>query len=260
MGLGAACAKPPLVDRAMAMARTGKHDAAIALLQERLAVAPDDRQARKLVIRLYGLAGNVRAARTEFEELRKRSPADDPSPHLELGHALELAHRFDEALDAYDEAARAAPTSPAGPREGGLRAARWGEAEAASERLEEAVRRGANDAETYHALGLSRLHARDLDGAERAYRAALATNPEAVENLVGLASVALVREDYAAALLAYDSLRSKRPRLAAAELGRAYALARLGRSAEARTAIDRAEQLGGPPKNVAKLRELVGGP
>lgn len=258
--VAAGCAKPLVIDRAMALTRTGQHDKAIALLQQRVAEQPGDLAARRLLVRVYASAGDLPRAKTEFEQLKAKSAPDDPTPYLELGHALELTHRYDEALDAYDEAARVAPRSPAGPREGGLRAAKWGEKDVAKERLEEAVRRGARDAETYHALALARVHAGELAGAEEGYRAALSVDPQAVENLVGLATIALLRGDHRAALAAYTALREKRPQLAAAELGCAYALAKLGRREEARRAIDRGEALGGPPKNVAKLRELVAAP
>jgi tetratricopeptide (TPR) repeat protein len=106
-------------------------------------------------------------------------------------------------------------------------------------------------------LALARMHTRDLDGAESAYKSALAADPNAVDAWVGLATLSLVREDYAAALAAYDQLRARRPKLAVAELGRAYALAKMGRRTEAKEAIDHAEALGGPPENVRKLRELL---
>ena len=56
------------------------------------------------------------AARAEVEELARRVPHDDPAPYLELGHALELTHSYDEALQAYDEAAAVAPRRPRAPR------------------------------------------------------------------------------------------------------------------------------------------------
>jgi tetratricopeptide (TPR) repeat protein len=251
------CAKPPAVDRAMALTRTGHNEEAIALLEERLTHSPDDLPARRMLVRLYGFAGDVNRARAQVDELKKRLPPGDPTADLELGHALELAHRFDEALEAYDQAARVAPNSPVGPREGGLRAARWGEGDVAVERLDEAVRRGARDFETYHALALARFATGDLEGSEDAYRKAIALQPDAPELYLGIASVALKREDHAAALDAYTKLRALRPNLAVAELGRAYSLARLGRGADAKAAIDRAEQLGAPASNIAKLRELV---
>src|SRR5262249_50226796 len=149
---------------------------------------------------------DLNGARAEVSELEKRLPAGDPIPWIELGHAFELAHRFEEALAAYDAAASVAPTSPDGPSEGGLRCARWGEVEEARTRLEEAVRRGANDADTWHALGLVRLHMKDYDAAEEAYKRGLAVDPKATENLLGLATVAVMKDDATAALSAYDAL------------------------------------------------------
>ncbi len=218
---------------------------------------PGDLAARKLMVRLLGFDGDLGAAQNEVNELRARLPSGDPSPEIELGHAYELAHKFDEALAAYDKAAAVAPESPKGPLEGGMRAARWGEAEAAAPRLEEAIRRGARDAATYHALGVVKLHLQDLDGAENAYREGLRVDPSHDENLLGLATVALLRDDPAGALAAYDALVKKHPGYAAGELGRAYALAKLGRKGEARAALDRAESLGAPKANVAKQRAAL---
>jgi Flp pilus assembly protein TadD len=135
-----------------------------------------------------------------------------------------------------------------------MRAARWGEPEEALPRLEEAVRRGAHDAELFHALGLVRLHMKDLDGATEAYEKGLVADPKSTENLLGLATVAVVKGDPKAALLAYDRILERKPSYAGAELGRAWALAKLGRTGDARRALDRAEELGAPRENVARQR------
>lgn len=138
-----------------------------------------------------------------------------------------------------------------------MRAARWGEPEEAVSRLEEAVRRGSRDAETFHVLGLARLNLRDLEGAEAAYREGLTVDPKSTENLLGLATVAVVRQDAPAALAAYDAIIARRPTYAAAHLGRAWALARLGRRADAERALDRATELGAPRANVDKQRNAL---
>jgi cytochrome c-type biogenesis protein CcmH/NrfG len=223
------------------------------MLEEHLAARPDDIAARRMLVRVLAWSGDLDGAKREVKELEMRLP-EDPIPWIELGHAFELAHRFDEAIAAYDTAASVAPASPAGPREGGMRAARWGEAEDAAPRLEEAVRRGARDAETFHALGLVRLNLRDLEGAERAYRDGLVADPKSTENLLGLATVAVVRDDARAALAAYDAILARRPDHAAAELGRAWALAKLGLTADALRALDHAAELGAPKANVDKQR------
>ncbi len=209
------------------------------------------------MIRFLGFDGDLGAASAQVEELRARVKSGDPSPEIELGHAYELAHKFEEALAQYDAAAALAPDSPLGPREGGMRCARWGEVEEAKPRLEEAIKRGARDPETYHALGLVRLHLKDFDGAAAAYRDGLKVDPNHDENMLGLATVAVMRNDAAGALGAYDALVKKHPQYAAGYLGRAWALAQLGRKDDARAALDRAESLGAPKVNVDKQRAAL---
>jgi tetratricopeptide (TPR) repeat protein len=248
-----ACASPGPLDRAQQLVRMHREAEAVALLRSHLANHPDDVGGRRLLVRVLAFNGELEAAKTEVAELERRLP-NDPIPWLELGHAFELTHRYDEALAAYDTAASVAPASPAGPREGGMRAARWGEPEEALPRLEEAVRRGAGDAELFHALGLVRLHMKDLDGASEAYEKGLVADPKSTENLLGLASVAVVKGDPAAALAAYDRILARKPSYASAELGRAWALAKLGRKDDASRALDHAEALGAARENVARQR------
>jgi tetratricopeptide (TPR) repeat protein len=257
LGASLGCAAPNAVDQAQSLVRQRRADEAAAVLRARLDTRPDDVAARKLLIRVLAYAGDAAGARAQVTELARALPPNDPSPYIELGHAMELGHRYDEALEAYDRASAVAPVSPEGPREGGIRCAHWGEAEAAAPRLEEAVRRGSNDVETWHTLGLVRWHLGDYDGAKEAYRAAAAADPRSAEGWLGLATVAVAQGDGAAALAAYDQVLARRPRFAAAELGRAWALARLGRKDEAFEAIDRAEDLGAPPGPVAKQRAAL---
>jgi predicted TPR repeat methyltransferase len=101
------------------------------------------------------------------------------------------------------------------------------------------------------------LHLGDDEGAAQAYRAGAAAAPRGADSWLGLATVAVVRGDAQMALEAYDHVLVRRPSFAPAELGRAWALARLGRSAEAWHALDRAEDLGAPPENVARQRAAL---
>jgi tetratricopeptide (TPR) repeat protein len=252
-----ACAAPSATLRAESLVRRHHEQEAVSLLRDELGRHPEDLASRKLLIRLLGFAGDLNGARAQAGQLAKRMPLGDPSSYIELGHAFELAHQYDEALESYDTASAEAPSRPDGPREGGMRCARWGEAEQAEPRLEEAVRRGARDVETFHVLGLVRLHLGDLDGAEQAYRQGIETDPRAVESFLGLATVAVARGDAQGAVEAYDQVLARRPRFAAGELGRAWGLAKLGRRAEARAALVRAEALGAPPGHVAKQRALL---
>jgi tetratricopeptide (TPR) repeat protein len=257
LAVGAGCAVPSVTERAESLVRRHREDDAVIVLRDRLRIHPEDVPARRLLVRVLALTGDPVAVRAEVQELARRSPGDDAMPYIELGHALELEHRYDEALEAYDQAATVAPLRPDGPREGGLRCAHWGELEPAAVRLDEAVRRGAHDAETWHAIGLVRLNLGDYDRAEQAYRQASAADPGAPEGWLGLATVAIARGDAVGALGAYDQVLARRPRFAPAELGRAWALARLGRGDDARRALDHAETLGAPPANVARQRAAL---
>ena len=206
------------------------------------------------------LTGDLGAVSREVDRLSKQLGENDPIPFIELGHAYELAHEYEKALEMYDHAAEVAPADARGPREGGMRAARWGEAEWARPRLEEAAKRGANDAEMWHALGLVRIHARELKAAEEAYSAGLRADPAAVECHVGLATVAVLRDDAARALIEYDAILARRPSFAPGHLGRAWALGRLGRKTDARAALAEAERLGGEPGVIATQRRTLDTP
>jgi Flp pilus assembly protein TadD len=252
----AGCARQTPVERAQQLVRMHREGEARTTLEKHLLAHPDDVPARRMYIRVLAWSGDLEGARREVATLEKMLP-DDPVPWIELGHAFELAHRFDEALAAYDTAASIAPQSPVGPREGGMRTARWGEPEEAGPRLEEAVRRGANDPEVFHVLGLVRLNLKDLDGAEDAYRRGVASDGKSLENRLGLATVAVLREDAAAALAAYDGILALAPRNPGAALGRAWALGKLGRRADAEKALDLAVELGASPEHVAKQRAAL---
>lgn len=253
----AACAQPGAVEKAMGEVRRHNEPAAISLLENEIAAHPENRAARTLLIRLFAANGRIDRARAEVDELQRRSKEGDPSPLIELGHAFELAHKFEEALAAYDEAAARFPASPLGPREGGMRAAHWGEAEIALQRLNEAAKRGANDADLFHTLGLVNMKLHDSAGARNAYERGIAAAPEKIDSILGLATLALSEENFAAALDAYDRVLAKEPRFASAHLGRAYALLRLGRTNEARASLDRAEALGAPKANIERQRALL---
>lgn len=255
---GCAAAAPSPLPRALLLVDKGRSDEASLLLASYLAKHPDAVAERRLLVRVEASRGQLGAAERQVEELERILGPNSPVPFVELGHALELAHRYDEALAAYDRAAEAAPRDALGPLTGGLRAARWGEPELAEPRLAEATRRGPKDPAAWHALGLVRLSRGNPDGAEQAYRAGLLADPKSAENHVGLATVALSRGDMAAAIVEYDAVIALRPRFADAQLGRSFALMGLGRFEEADRALAEASRLGGDRHAIAaQRRELA---
>lgn len=202
--------------------------------------------------------GDLRGGTKELEAIRDAAPKS-PQAWIDLGHAYELAHRYEDALDAYDHAAEVAPKLPDGPREGGLRAAAWGEYEAAMPRLKEAIARGDRVVDTYHALGLVELHLGDREAAKEAYLQGLSqpAGDRDATCVLGLATLAVVEEDGKEALHWYDELARRRPALAAAQLGRAWALTKLARFDEAYEAVDEAAALGGRVEDIEKIRKWI---
>jgi tetratricopeptide (TPR) repeat protein len=258
-GVLAACAGPSsrASQSALVLADKGRNAEAAQVLEGELARHPDASRERRLLIRVYGALGDLGAASRHADLLGRQLGPTSPTPFLELGHAHELCHRYDVALDLYDQATRVAPTDPAGPRTGGLRAAAWGEVEEAEPRLAEALRRAPSDARTWHALGVVRLKLGDLSGAESAYREGAARDPRGLDNHIGLATLALVRDDPRAVLAEYDVILTLSPDFADAKLGRAWALVRLGRFLDAERAIDDAARLGASSRTVEKQRRWL---
>jgi Flp pilus assembly protein TadD len=260
--IATACVKPTVEQEAMSLASRHREDDAVKLLRARLAGHPDDVGARSLLVRMAAIAGDSKGAQVEATELERRlakSDPRDPRAWIALGNALEISHEFEEALAAYDIAASVAPESALGPHEGGMRAARWGEVEEAIPRLEEATRRDPSDLGAWHALGLTRLFMRDAEGADAAYRACLAVDRSRADCWLGLSSVAVMEDEPVVGLAAFDAIMMLRPTFASGELGRAWALWKLGRNDDARRAIDRAEELGASPQVVAKQRRRLRG-
>jgi tetratricopeptide (TPR) repeat protein len=245
------------VQQAALLSEKGRDREAIDLLEAHLKRHPEAVPERRLLIRLDAVVGDLAKAKDQATELATRLGPSSPVPWIELGHALELAHEYDEALALYDRAAEVAPRDPAGPREGGLRSARWGEAELAVPRLEEALRRDSRAADVWHALGLVRLRLGDLPGAQVAYDSGLVADPHALENRIGLATLALRRGDAAGALHQYDLVLSERPGYADGYLGRSWALISLGRFDEARTAIEEARRRGASPRAIELQSRLL---
>lgn len=248
---------PPVLQRASLLAERGREEEAIRLLTAHLVVNPADMPARRQLIRLYGSVGRLDGARAQTERLAEALPPNSPIPWVELGHAYELAHRFDEALAAYDQASAIAPKNPLGPRSGGLRAARWGEIAAAEPRLEEAVLRAPSDSECWHALGVVRLGLGKLEAARQAYTAGLRADSAGMEHRLGLATVALRMNQPAQALVEYEILLGVRRSYTPAMLGKAWALILLGRLDDAERMLAQAESLGGDAQSIARQRRLI---
>jgi tetratricopeptide (TPR) repeat protein len=257
---GCAFSHPDPASQARLLVSKGRSADAANELELDLQKHPQAVNERRLLIRIYASMGRLDRSEQHARTLAQMLGAASPIPWVELGYALELGHRYDEALAQYDHASEVAPRDALGPLTGGLRAARWGELELAEPRLALAVQRDPLNSEGWHALGLVRAQRGELDGANDAYLAGLRADPRAVEDHVGLATVALLRGNAALALREYDAIVSARPELGDAQLGRAWALVKLGRLDDAQHALNHARELGASPRPLLlqerALREL----
>src|SRR5438876_10353882 len=86
--IASGCARSTAPERAVALARQHREEEGIAALREAIAKDPNDVEARKVLVRLVALTGDLRAAQAEATELVKRIPSGDPSAWIELGHAF----------------------------------------------------------------------------------------------------------------------------------------------------------------------------
>jgi len=246
------------MQRATLLAERGRTTEAIRLLDEYLAEHPAEPAERGLLIRLNGSVGDFAAAAEQTERLAGVLPANSPIPWVELGAAFELGHRYEEALTAYDRAASVAPRDALGPKRGGMRAARWGELDLAEPRLREAVRRAPHDADAWHALGVVLLGLDRLDAARQAYIAGIAADERALENRLGLATVALRQSEPGTALAQYELLLEARPKFTEALLGKSWCLILLGEYASADAVLRDAERLGADRTSIARQRVELG--
>jgi len=257
LAAGCAFSHPDPSNQARMLVQKGRPAEAAQELEAYLLKHPEAVAERRLLLRVHASMGQMGRAQAQAEALARVLGPTSPVPWVELGYALELSHRYDDAREQYDHAAQVAPRDPLGPLTAGLRAARWGEAELAEPRLVEALRRDARNAQAWHALGLARARLGQLDGAAAAYQSGLRADPHALENHVGLATVAVLRGDAAAALGEYDALVSARPNFADAHLGRSWALMKLGRLDDAQRALDRAAALGASARPLDTQRRAL---
>lgn len=251
------CAGIDVGQQAVLLARRGEEQKAIVLLEGYIAEHPGATRERQLLIRVHASVGDLQAAEQQAVALSRVLGERSPVPFIELGHAMELQHRYEEALSLYDKAADVAPRDPAGPRVGGLRSASWGELDAAAERLTEALRRDSGAADVWHALGWVQMQRGEYALADKAYQSGLVAQPDSAENRLGLATVALAQRDYERALSHYEVLGHLRPAFAGAQLGRAWTLILLGRADEAQAALTHAQELGADPKVVRAQRAVL---
>ena len=109
----------------------------------------------------------------------------------------------------------------------------------------------------WHALGLVRVGLGEFDAARQAYMAGLAADPSAIENHLGLATVALRLDEPRSALEQYESLLRARPTSTDALLGKSWSLILLGELGDAEAVLMEAEAQGADARTIARQRLVM---
>jgi Tfp pilus assembly protein PilF len=97
-----------------------------------------------------------------------------------------------------------------------------------------------------------------LDAARQADLAGIGADGHALENRLGLATVALRQNEPAAALDQYEQLLAARPKFTEALLGKSWSLILMGEYSSAKAALREAERLGGDRASIARQRGELG--
>jgi Flp pilus assembly protein TadD len=172
-----------------------------------------------------------------------------------LGHAYELARRYDLAEQAYRHAVALAPERAFPHRVLGTRLLRWGKPDVAVVPLARAWALDATHVETLNAYALALAQAGRVAEAEQHFRAGTQRFPEHVGLGLGLSVLLLSQGRLGEALGNYEAMATRFPKLSAVHVGRALVLLELGRQSDAQAALDHAIAL--DPANVRYRTRLV---
>ena len=180
-------AAPTTREEAVAMARDGKTEAAIAALRELLAAAPSDRLVAYDLAVILTWVGRNREATDAFEKAGGEEP-----PEYVLGPIIR-AYRDQKRFAEAERWARAAqqryPLDASWAKLLGLVLADQGKTKEARALLEPWAAKQPDDAEIWLALGYASLRSRDRFGTLRAYGQALRFQPENREAMAAMAGV-----------------------------------------------------------------------
>ena len=161
---------------------------------------------------------------------------EDPSNAEKLGQlglVFEANALLQQARQCFEAAALLAPREPVWAYHAARATQILGDFDGAAAAMHAVVKKFPDFAPAQHHLGDLLLESGEIDGADAAFRRAVALRRKSPEGHVGLGRVALERRDYAAAVTALEHALSLQPghKMARFLVGRAYR--RLGRTEDA---------------------------
>ncbi|MDR3525921.1 MAG: sulfotransferase [Rhizomicrobium sp.] len=198
----------------------------------------------------------LREAEEKYRALLAVAPNHGAALHR-LGLVCIQAGRLEEAKNFLQRAAAAAPADAAVHHHLGLLLLRLGFPSDAAREAEAALERNPDLAEAWSTLGAARTALGETDKALACLNRAIALSPDDPEIFKTLGQVALQRDLPDAALDFFDKALARQPRAITAQLGRAEALAALGRQGDALVASEEAIRLDPGYANAIAMRGSV---
>lgn len=218
-----------------------------------LLTSPEERIARAEV---YSARGEYRAAMIELKSALKKRPGDARARLMLAEVSLELGDVL-----AADKDLRRALESGAAPKSAAPLAARVMLALGREQELLEQIESGKlvlDEPARSLNIGEARLATGDAEGAESAFRAAIAHDPHALMAYVGVANALAMRGDYESALAQMDGFLREHPEVAQGWITRGAVLLRLGKYADAAQAYNEALRRDSNLDAMSRLMALSG--
>lgn len=170
---------PPQLARAIQLHQSGKLAEAETIYRGVLAQNPKQADA----LHLLGLIAYQTGRHDAALQLVQRAIAEQPVPeyHNSLGEVLQALGRFPQAVESYRKALRGRPDYAEAHNNLGNALRRTGQVAAAIHAFESAIRRRPDYPEAYNNLGVTRFEAGNIAEAIACYRKALALRPRSPE-------------------------------------------------------------------------------
>ncbi|MFN4176974.1 tetratricopeptide repeat protein [Phenylobacterium sp.] len=225
-------------EQSAAALRAGRHEEAVRLLRELVALDPGDWAGHTNLGVALRAVGRIAEAVAAHEAARRLKP-DAPAVLNNLGNALLALDRMAEALEVFERVVALTPDSPLGHRHRGLTLIRLERFADALESLRTAVSLAPQDAQAHLLLGQALVALNRHREALAAYDRSIALDPRqaTAHNDRGLAMISLAyaegeRAWEKAGLAALDTAVAMDPNNGDVRLARSLALLRLHRFSE----------------------------
>jgi len=218
--------------------QAGRHEEAVQLMSEALALAPDDPRTLNDLGGSYLIRGEIESALSCYQRLVELRP-DFARAHYCLGVAQELLKRLGASKDSYRRAVALEPGSAEFHCALARAHYKSGDPQAAAEGFQRALALDPNRYEIHNGLGLALTDLGQYEAATEILQKGCALQPESAELSASLGYLLEAKGDLASSAEAYRRAIRLAPKLAGAHRELGLVLFALGELAEAEECFER---------------------